>query len=42
MYKLMYMYTVFPPKGGNMALPHSLVLLPHLLMLKFILKNNTD
>ena len=48
----MYMYThtcmynhvhaVFPPKGGNMALPDPLVLLPHLVMLKFILKNNTD
>ena len=34
--------SVFPPKGGNMALPHPLVLLPHPLILKFILKNNTD
>ena len=32
---LPYMYTVFPLKGGNMALPHPLIL-------KFILKNNTD
>ena len=33
---------VFPPKGGNMVLPHPLVLLPHPLIFKFILKNNTD
>ena len=31
--------SVFPPKGGNMALPHPLVLLPHPLILKFMLKN---
>ena len=31
--------TVFPLKGGNIALPHPLVLLSHS---KFTLKNNTD
>ena len=30
-----YAHTVFPPKGGTMALPHPLIL-------KFTLKNNTD
>ena len=37
-----YITPVFSPKGGNMALPHPLALLPHPLILKFILKNNTD
>ena len=33
---------MFPLKGGDMALPHPLVLLHHPLILKFILKNDTD
>ena len=32
------MYAVFPLKGGNMALPHPLVLLSRLI-LKFMLKD---
>ena len=31
--------SVFSPKGGTVALPHSLALLPHPLILKFTLKN---
>ena len=34
--------TVFPPRGGTMALPHPLVLLPHTLILKFMLFYNTN
>ena len=31
--------SVFPPKGGTMALPNPSVLLPHTLILKFMLEN---
>ena len=37
----MYMY-VSVPKGGTMALLHPLVLLPHPLILKFMLKNTVS
>ena len=38
-HQCMCIHTVFPPKDGTMVLHHPLVLLPHPLILKCMLKN---